>query len=455
MNTMIDSFTVRSCPSRGNRARIRLPFALTAFVILLTLSGCAALTNPVGDGVPVRQVSPEMLGRPREEEKTIPLKSLRQKPPDVYRLDAGDVLGVWIETVLGERNQPPPVHVAEQGNLPPALGYPIPVGEDGTIALPLIDPLPVKRLTIVETREAIRKAYTVTKKVLIPGQERILVTLQRPRHYHVLVIRQDSGGLTVGQTGAISSTKRGTGFELYLSAYKNDVLSALARTGGFPGLDAKNEIIIERGSDTMPPGEAGGLQECRTCPVDGRFPPSWGGGEFIRIPLRLRPEEGLPFKPEDIVLRNGDIVYIESRDTEVFYTGGLLGSGQFGLPRDYDLNVVDAICLARGPLVSGGINQNNLSGAILAGGIGFPSPSLVTILRRTPAGGQLAIKVDLNRALRDPRERILIQPKDVIILQQTVGEAIAQYFTTVFRLSFFGVPLRHRDATATTTVVLP
>ena len=47
-----------------------------------------------------------------------------------------------------------------------------------------------------------------------------------------------------------------------------------------------------------------------------------------------------------ILLHDGDIVFIESRETEVFYTGGLLGGNQFALPRDYDIDVVRAICAA-------------------------------------------------------------------------------------------------------------
>ena len=40
--------------------------------------------------------------------------------------------------------------------------------------------------------------------------------------------------------------ERGTGHLVALPAYENDVLSALARTGGLPGLDAVNEVVIER-----------------------------------------------------------------------------------------------------------------------------------------------------------------------------------------------------------------
>jgi protein involved in polysaccharide export with SLBB domain len=434
-------------------------FALVRAVLIglcLSGAGCAALTNPVGDGVRVRRLPPEVFGKPREEQHTIPLTLLRQKPITTYRLEPGDILGVFIEGVLGERTQPIPVRLTELGNQAPSVGFPIPVREDGTIALPLIEPLQVRGMTVAEAQAAIRKAYTVDKKILQAGRERILVELQKPRTEHILVIRQDSGGLTVGTPGqaagggTLGNTKRGTGFRLDLPDGENDVLNALARTGGFPGLDANNEVIIERG------GAAGMSGAQVDCLLQGgaefRRP---GAGQKVRIPLRLRNDEPVPFRPEDIILHTGDIVYIEARDTEVFYTGGLLGSGEYVLPRDYDLNVVQAICRVNGSLVNGGVNSNNLSGGLLATGLGFESPSLVSIIRRTPNNGQITIKVDLNVALRDPRERILIQPKDVIILQETVGEAVVRYITSQFQLNFTGTILRQADATAITTIRAP
>src|SRR5947209_7173154 len=72
--------------------------------------GCAALTNPVADGVPVHRLPPDVFGKRKDDERTIPLTLLRQKPPDVYRLAAGDVLGIYIEGVLGEPKSPPPIH---------------------------------------------------------------------------------------------------------------------------------------------------------------------------------------------------------------------------------------------------------------------------------------------------------------------------------------------------------
>jgi hypothetical protein len=177
--------------------------------------------------------------------------------------------------------------------------------------------------------------------------------------------------------------------------------------------------------------------------------------QTIRIPLRLRPGEAVPFRPGDVILYDGDTVYVEAREAEVFYTAGLLGSGQFPLPRDYDLDVLQAIATVRGPLINGGFTQTAFTATSTNLGIGNPSPSLVTVLRQTCAGGQIPIRVDLNRAFRDPRERILIQPADIIVLQETPEEAFARWFTQVFRLDFLSPFERGRDVQGTATLRVP
>jgi protein involved in polysaccharide export with SLBB domain len=456
-------------PDRGGR---RPALACLAGLLLAALSGCAAISNPVADGIPVRRIPPELLGRPREEERTIPLTWLRQKPADVYRLDAGDLLGVYVEGVLGERGQLPPVRVGEAVNLPPAIGYPIPVREDGTLPLPLVQPVPVRGLTLEEAQAAVIEAYTVKQKLLTPPAEnKVIVTLLRQRQYHIVVVRQDSGGLVLSPTGGFGNTKRGTGATLELPAGENDVLNALTRTGGLPGLDAMNEVIIQRGgkgvADTgdvriMPADPTRSGPDASTGGVTCDWPTDelaqQRGLRLVRIPLRLRPGDAAPFRPEDVLLQSGDIVFIESRDTELFYTGGLLPPRQFPLPRDYDLDVVQAVAFAAGPLVSGGFNSGStaLTGTTLQAGLGFPSPSLLSVVRRVPGTGQqFTIRVDLNKALRDPRERILVQSGDLLILQETPGEAIGRYVSTVFRLNFLGTIIRQRDLTGTSTLSLP
>jgi hypothetical protein len=44
------------------------------------------------------------------------------------------------------------------------------------------------------------------------------------------------------------------------------------------------------------------------------------------------------------------------------------------------------------------------------------------------------IRVDLDRAFCDPRERIIVQPQDVLILQETPCQAFVRWLTDQWRL---------------------
>lgn len=451
---------------------------LALFLHPALLGGCAAVSNPVADGIPVRRLPPEVFAQSKADEQLVPLTALRQPPPDVYRLAPGDVLGVWIEGVLGERNAAPPVRMPEasaassQANLTPSLGFPIPVRDDGTLPLPLIEPVKVEGMSLTEAEAAIIKAYTVTKKIIQPGRERIIVTLMQPRRYHVLVVRSDAGSVTFGATGgfgglnngtSISETQRSSGFQLDLPAYENDLMNALTRTGGLPGPEAEKEVIIQRGANKQETNTQG--PTAKEDPLhlhDPVCPPSSEGkargeseGEIIRIPLRVRPGEQPSFRPSDIILHNGDVVSVRLRRGELFYTGGLLPTRAFPLPFGRDLDVIEAMGFVGGPLINGGFTSGIAGGNLANQGIGNPNPSMLTVIRRTPGCGQIAINVNLNRALRDPRERILVQAGDVLILQSTMCEALTQYFNNQFNLNLFGTIIRQRDLTGTATLNVP
>lgn len=249
--------------------------------------------------------------------ETTPLALLRQQQPGGYRLASGDVLGVWIEGVLGERGQSPPVRV-EAGGRSSTLGYPIPVRSDGTISLPLVSPIRVAGLALEEAEEAIRRAYTIDKQILRPGRERLLVTLQRAREYRVLVVRQDSPtGGEVGEASGVlrlnGANQRGTAHTINLPAYENDVLHALARSGGLPGADAGNDVVIERA-----PADGGKALD-RLCEAIQNTPPGTdplsllAGTQKVRVPLRYPTGQRPQVSPSDVVLQNGDVLIVEAR----------------------------------------------------------------------------------------------------------------------------------------------
>ena len=170
-----------------------------------------------------------------------------------------------------------------------------------------------------------------------------------------------------------------------------------------------------------------------------------------RIPIRFHPSRPPEFEQEDVILQNGDIVMIKSRDEETFYTGGLLGGAEIPLPRDKDLDVLGAVALAGGQIGSsgsaimaiagqGGNRSGGGRGVGRSGGACPPSELLV--LRELPCDKQITMKVDLNQALVDRASRIVIKPNDVLILRYTFTEEISNALLGIIQFNFLFNGLR-------------
>jgi hypothetical protein len=237
----------------------------------LLVSGCTAM-HPIR-GVPASYLPGQFHGPSRDNKRTIDLSLLVRTPPDQYRVEAGDILAIYVPRVLG--SQPtevasvgiePPINMPATTDDPPTIGYPIQVRDDNTISLPQIPPLRVGGLTLHEVELAIRKAYTVDFHILNPEEAMVLVSLQRPRIHRVMVVRQETmPSLTTSSAPGmvnIGTSGKGTARIVTLKAYENDVLHALALTegvDGLPGLNAENAIyIIRRRVSPTPPAAAPG-----------------------------------------------------------------------------------------------------------------------------------------------------------------------------------------------------
>ncbi len=420
--------------------RNAFPLITVAVLALAISTGCSVYRQTVpgycvGNGY---QAS-------RSDKEPINFLKLRQEPPDALRLDSRDVLGIYIEGVLGNKDEPPPVHFPEEGeDIPPAIGFPVPVREDGSISLPLVEPIEVRGLTLPEAERRIRDTY-INKKILKADRERIIVTLMRPRTYHVLVVREDettdSGLLNklgnnpknLGLAMALGQTRRGLTTPVELKAYENDVLHALGETGGMPGSDARNEVIILRGA-------FGNMEErdhYMSCMNDPTYQDQLlNRPNVVKIPLRVGPEDPMiQLTERDVILNTGDIVFVRSRETEVFYTGGLLPSGQWPIPRDYDIDVLQAISLAGGN-IGPSIGSSSDGGITSAARVGPLLPATRIIILRELCGEQVPIEVNLRRAMVDPSERVRIQPGDFIMLEYRPGELVANIFLSTLRFNY-------------------
>ena len=300
-------------------------------------SGCTAIFSPI-ETIPAERIPPEFLAEPQADKRPIDVARLRQPKVKDYLLDADDVLAVFIEDVLGNSEEPPPVQLPQEGSdLPPAMGFPVPVREDGTISLPLVDPIPVRGLTVAQAEQLIKRTYTEGESPILQSDVRFITSLLRKRTYRIFVVRQDNGVQdNLGQV-AIAQLRTGInqrsdfssrGFVLNLPAYENDLFTALAQTGGLPGINAKSDVRILRG-DRLKFGERDQdilnfYDNARTQELPYDMVPNPPDDEStLKIPTRLRPNEVPDIRPEDIVLLDGDVVYVDSRETDVYYTGGV------------------------------------------------------------------------------------------------------------------------------------
>lgn len=390
-------------------------------------SGCVSL-----DGIPPTRVPAEFLALSRDQMQKTTLTRLRQDVPPEYLLAPEDTVGVYIQDVIGKDEADVPVNSSKDDRRPPTVGYPFTVSQEGTIRLPLVRPVFVQGLTLDQAAERIRDTY-LKAQILKEDKDRILISLLRPRTYRVMVVRQEEGFASVQtQRGTFVSSAAGKtsrGYLVDLEAFENDVLHALTATGGLPGEDSRNEVVIYRGMfkdgeerDELVNQINRGTDVCSLRPDIPEDP------HIVRIPLRFDPRTPPKFNQDDIILRTGDIVSIEARDTEVFYTGGVLPGQQLPLPRDYDLDIIDAIALAGGSVGGPGTGIGNLGRggqlqAIRSINVGV-APSLCYVIRKTPAGGQIPIRVNLKKALVDPNERLLIKSGDFLVLQFTFTEEL-------------------------------
>jgi protein involved in polysaccharide export with SLBB domain len=440
-----------------------IPLVLSSLMALA--SGCTGLGMGCDiPAVPVRKLPPSMLVRPRAEMQPLSFTRLRQNPGAVYRVGPGDVLllhvpGIYPEVISEQdrvqiRNEERLVFQIDT-DVPPGEGVPVVVRPDGTIALRSLEAIPAAGLTFEELAEVIREAY-LASNILKPGNDRVLVNLYSKRKSRVLVIREDTGsGLMHAGGNSITiqtALRKGSGSTVELPAYENDVLHALTETGGLPGFDAANEIILIRGGftdgrayDNLVAQVLACRQPCECPPVIPDAP------NVMRIPLKFYPEDAPQFVEDDILLDEGDVVYIPGRDADKFYSGGVLPGGEHLLPRDYDLDVLAAIAVAGGPVGGAGSGLSGIGGQGGGGGFGgggggtrggLPPTNLI-VVRKLPCGGQIPIRVDMKKALLDADERILVQPGDTLILRYTVFEEV--YNTALGLLQFnylFGSGLR-------------
>ena len=257
--------------------------------------------------------------------------------------------------------------------LGPSIGYPIVVQENGTISLPAVAPIPVRGLTIEQAEALVKSAYLDDRpagKRILSGRSRIIVSLQRERTINVIVVRQDNsasmrarGANRASGSAVFDRSDRSARLSsIQLPAYDGDVFNALIESGGLPGVNAARDVRVYRTDDqnarsTQYGGDRSGFRRSNYSglpfPRSGsaqpnsatnRYQPNGIGG--VGIPLNASNNNPY-FDRRQSALSQGDVLVVEAKPTEVYYTGGLLRGGEHPLPRDKASNSRRSSCTGR------------------------------------------------------------------------------------------------------------
>jgi protein involved in polysaccharide export with SLBB domain len=429
------------------RKKLSQSFAsLACLSIAIACSGCVSLAR---HAVPANRLPPELRAVEKSDRTPINIALLGQIAPREHLIGPDDVLGIYVKGLIPPDPNTvapmiPSANTLQAEYYPPNgqinggnIGVPIKVNPDGTIILPNIGTVPVYGLTTQQAAEKLA-ALCVQKQVAQAGREYVNVSLVRTKVVRVLVVREESPVEVPVYTQKIQAlaSKRGHAHVLDLPLYENDVLHALTATGGMPGFDACNEVWILRQemigdeiaqkawNPAQAPNETIQMLNCIQPVATAK-----------RIPLWTCDCQPPAFCPEDVVLRDGDIVFLKPRDNEFFYTGGLLPGGEVPLPRDRDIDIVEAIAIANGSTGAPGGAPASVFRSGAGPGFIIP-PTRAMIVRKLPGKQQVAIRVDLNQAVRNNKERVIIQPGDLIMLNYKPSEMASNVALNLFNLSY-------------------
>jgi len=361
--------------------------------------------------------------------------------PKEHVVGAGDVLGIYVADIIGKREELPAVSYPHYRNrnapTEPFVGQPIKVEADGTIQLPYIAPIHVDGMTLLEVRNAIRQEYSIKTDFVKDGRDNTVVTLITPRFCRIHVFRQDTRYNVPGlqRPDQYEISRRWAGTILYLEPKEATVITALLQTGGLPGIDARNEIwVMKRVSEEEAAKAEIPIDEKK---IVGELPIMLPkeNTKLIRIPLHVPLDQELPFDRDDVVLGDGDVVFLPQRDGDVFLTGGLLGGGRFPLARDRDIDILEAIAISTGnPLGPVGDMDNVVRFRSGPGNVIPPTDAIV--VRRLSETEQIKIRVDLRKAMDDPTERLIIEPGDLILLNYRPKELAGNVLLNLFDYNF-------------------
>jgi polysaccharide export outer membrane protein len=279
------------------------------------------------------------------------------------------------------------------------------VAADGTIVLPHVGPVAVAGLDASEASRAVAAAAVARE---IYRQPQVDVKVVEPAVSRITVLG------AVGTPGV---------YEIPRGAC--DVVGAIAAAGGLTE-EAGNAIDLVQAAaplaattpvagsqGAVPAAYAAPLSVAATGPQTAAFGPSGVRRQRIDLEaLERTPEAARP----QYWLQDQDVVMVLPREKQFFHVTGLVSKpGQFELPGDQDVRVLDAIAIA--------------------GGLSTPVANRALLIRQRPEGGEPAIvKLQLSQCKSRGEENLRLGPGDLLTVENTVATGVYEALSRLFRI---------------------
>ncbi len=281
------------------------------------------------------------------------------------------------------------------------------IADDGSVDVPTIGPVPVAGMEVFEASQNI-----------------VNLAIQRGMYVHP-VITVEIKSKAINRITVLGAVNEPGVHELPRSG--SDLMSALAAAGGLSE-EAGTEVEIIRqpkfGVASAVADNVGGATQSNSSNVqlaayqafgspNVARKPGWSPSETTRVDLKGRQSLG----GADFRLGDRDVVHVLVRDEEVIYVAGLVKNpGQFDLPVEQDVRLLDAIAMA--------------------GGAGSSVADKVIVLRHFEDRTEpLVIHVSMSKAKKNGAENIRLQNGDTVSVEQTAATVVLDTITKFFRFS--------------------
>jgi polysaccharide export outer membrane protein len=356
-----------------------VPFVLrtTICVLLVWLTtGChrAAIYYP--SSLPAEFIAPPMTGR-----NNVDLSRIAQSLGDNELLYVGDVVAVTISTGL-EKEAP----TEWRGR----------IGEDGSVNIPLVGPVPIAGLRIPYAEQLIHTESVNRGKFVNPN-----VTL-------TIAARRSNSVTIVGEV-----SKPGT---YQLPASNSNVLAAISAA---EGLTSDADTIIEVRHAPADPNAGNSMAGAPGSPTSlagFRNPQSPVANHPRSVRIDLQRTEQMD--PSAFQVADGSTVMVMKRAKRYVHVMGLVRKpDQFELPDDQEVRLLDAIAMANGRTLE--------------------VADKVRVIRNVPnRTDPVIVEVSVKEAKRDSTANIRLAPGDVVSVEETPTTLVVGTIREFVRFGF-------------------